>query len=103
MGSMSSMLKMRIKKEDAAYEQDVMTNRFLLSGWRIKDELGINSESWDWDEHDEGEYKKRDAAYEQYMMTLGFLPGGWRISSEVVTNDKVENKNKYTMLDEYIP
>ena len=46
-----------------------MTNRFLLSGWRIKDELGINSESWDLDEHDEGEYKKRDAAYEQYMMT----------------------------------
>ena len=29
-----------------------MTNRFLLSGWRIKDELGINSESGDMDEHD---------------------------------------------------
>ena len=57
------------KKEDATYEQDVMTNRFLLSGWRIKDELGINSESWDLDKHDEGEYKKRDAAYKQQMMT----------------------------------
>ena len=46
-----------------------MTNRFLLSGWRIKNELGIISESWDLDEHDEGEYKKRGAAYKQYIMT----------------------------------
>ena len=38
-----------INDENENKKEDVMTNRFLLSGWRIKDELGIKSESGDLD------------------------------------------------------